>query len=283
MMNWWVSNSRREAVASRGFFAAHKWWMLRRATQILVMTTFMLGPMAGIWIVKGNFASSELLGVLDLADPYMQLQGLVAGWPLAAPALIGAGIITLFYLIIGGRAYCSWVCPVNAVTDTAHWLREKLGLTRDRKLDKRTRYLLLVGTLLAAFITGTLAWELVNPVSIMQRGLIFGVGLGWGIVLLVFLLDLLVSRRAWCSHLCPVGAFYGLIGRFSFVRISARNREDCNSCGACLTTCPEPHVIVPALKGDGSTLVLSGDCINCGGCIDSCPNKVFSMATRLRP
>ena len=98
MMNWWVSNSRREAVASRGFFAAHKWWMLRRATQILVMTTFMLGPMAGIWIVKGNFASSELLGVLDLADPYMQLQGLVAGWPLAAPALIGAGIITLFYL-----------------------------------------------------------------------------------------------------------------------------------------------------------------------------------------
>ncbi|MEF9605136.1 4Fe-4S binding protein, partial [Paracoccus sp. PXZ] len=24
-----------------------------------------------------------------------------------------------------------------------------------------------------------------------------------------------LSRRCWCSHLCPVGAFYGLLGRFS--------------------------------------------------------------------
>ena len=28
----------------------------------------------------------------------------------------------------------------------------------------------------------------------------------------VFFFDLFVSRRGWCGHLCPVGAFYGLLG-----------------------------------------------------------------------
>ncbi|WP_255374789.1 4Fe-4S dicluster domain-containing protein [Paracoccus sp. MKU1] len=92
-----------------------------------------------------------------------------------------------------------------------------------------------------------------------------------------------LSRRCWCSHLCPVGAFYGLLGRFSLVRVSARGRAGCDDCGACFGTCPEPHVILPALKGEGSPLILAGDCLNCGGCIDACPNRVFAMASRLRP
>lgn len=281
MSFWLIGDSRKPSAKARGVVAAHKWWLLRRISQILVLAIFMVGPMAGIWIMRGNFASSQLLGTLSLSDPYILLQGVAAGHGAARPALIGAGLIVLLYLLVGGRAYCSWVCPVNIVTDSAHWLREKTGLTRDRKLDRRTRFLILGGTFLAAVLTGTIAWEYINPVSMMQRGLIFGVGLGWGIVLLVFLLDLLVSRRAWCSHLCPVGAFYGLIGRFSLIRVAAKNRDDCNACGACFNTCPEPHVIVPALKGKGSPLILSGDCINCGGCIDACPSKVFAMSTRL--
>ena len=32
------------------------------------------------------------------------------------------------YVLIGGRAYCAWVCPVNIVTDTANWLRSWLRL-----------------------------------------------------------------------------------------------------------------------------------------------------------
>ncbi|ABL72799.1 quinol dehydrogenase ferredoxin subunit NapH [Paracoccus denitrificans] len=283
MIRWLTLSSRHRAAARRGWLSAHKWWLLRRCCQIAALAAFMSGPLAGYWIMRGNFASSEMLGVLGLSDPYILLQSAFAGWPVAAPALVGALLIGLFYLLVGGRVYCSFVCPVNIVTDTAHWLREKTGLTRDRKLDRRTRLWLLLGTLLAAALTGTIAWEYVNPVSMMQRGLIFGAGLGWSIVLLVFLLDLFVSRRAWCSHLCPVGAFYGLVGRFSLVRVSARNRDACDNCGACFSTCPEPHVIVPALKGEGSPLILSGDCINCGGCIDSCPNRVFAMASRLRP
>ena len=275
-----ILDARRQSLAARGWLRSHKWWLLRRFSQIAVMALFMAGPWAGIWIAHGNFGSSEILGVLPLSDPYMQLQSLAAGLTPALPALIGAGLVLLLYVIIGGRAYCSWVCPVNVVTDSAHWLREKAGLTRDRKLDRRSRLVILAATFVTAALTGTIAWEFVNPVSIMQRGLITGVGLGWGIVLAVFLLDLFVARRAWCSHLCPVGAFYGVVGRLSLTRVAATRRSACTDCGACFNICPEPHVIVPALKGTGSPAILSGDCLNCGACIDSCPVDVFRMTHR---
>ncbi|WP_312528015.1 quinol dehydrogenase ferredoxin subunit NapH [Paracoccus sp. (in: a-proteobacteria)] len=282
-MDWWISDSRRQGVQAHGVIRAHKWWFLRRITQILVLAIFMTGPLFGIWIAKGNFASSSLLGLISLSDPYIFVQSLLGWhWPIL-PAITGALLITALYLVVGGRAYCGWVCPVNVVTDAAYWLREKTGLTRDRKLDKRTRLYVLAGTLIASMITGTIAWEFVNPVSLLQRAFITGIGIGWVVILIVFLLDMFVSRRAWCSHLCPVGAFYGIIGRASLVRVSARHRDACTDCGACFNICPEPHVIVPALKGKDSPLILHGDCQNCGGCIDSCPVDVFAMTTRLRP
>jgi ferredoxin-type protein NapH len=276
-----VASGRRLAVAEKGWWQAHRWWFLRRTAQGAVLLLFLLGPWAGIWLARGNFASSELLGVLPLSDPYIALQSILAGhWP-QLTVLTGATFVLAFYLVVGGRAYCAWVCPINVVTDAAFWCRERLGITRDRKLDPRTRRWLLAATLAVSAVTGTIAWEFVNPVSTLQRGLIFGMGAGWLIVLAVFLLDLFVTRRGWCAHLCPVGAFYGLVGKASLVRVSAVARERCTDCGACFNVCTEPHVITPALKGGGGRLVLSGDCTNCGSCIDACPVDVFAMTTRL--
>lgn len=275
-----TSDARAEGVAAKGWLRAHKWWFLRRITQITALGIFMAGPLAGLWLVRGNFASSEILGVLPLSDPLIVLQSLAAGTVPSTIALLGACIIMLFYIFVGGRAYCGWICPVNIVTDTAQWLREKLGITRDRKLDRRTRLWVLAGALLASVLSGTIAWEFVNPVSLLQRGLIFGIGAGWIVIAAVFLLDLLITRRGWCGHLCPVGAFYGLVGKASIIRVAASRREDCTNCGACFKVCTEPHVITPALKGTGTTLILNQDCLNCGSCIDSCPLDIFEMSTR---
>ncbi|MEG9500266.1 MAG: quinol dehydrogenase ferredoxin subunit NapH [Methylorubrum extorquens] len=275
-----TAEARAEGVAAKGWLRAHKWWLLRRLTQITALGVFMAGPLVGLWLVRGNFASSQVLGVLPLSDPFVALQSLAAGTVPASIALLGALLIILFYVVVGGRAYCGWICPVNVVTDTAQLLREKLGITRDRKLDRRTRLWVLAGALIASLLSGTIAWEFVNPVSLLQRGLIFGLGAGWTVIAAVFLLDLLITRRGWCGHLCPVGAFYGLVGKASLVRVAAARREDCTNCGACFQICTEPHVITPALKGKGTTLILHEDCLNCGSCIDSCPVDVFEMSVR---
>ena len=272
-----------EAIQSKGWLRAHKWLLARRFSQLSILALFLLGPWFGIWIVKGNLNASLTLDVLPLTDPYVLLQSLLAGHVPETAAITGALIVLVFYLLVGGRAYCAWVCPVNMVTDAAHWLRERLGITGASRLSRKTRYWILAATLILAPLTGTLAWELVNPVSMLHRGLFFGMGLAWMIVLAVFLLDLLVSRRAWCSHLCPVGAFYSLLTVRSPLRIRADQRAQCDDCMDCFMVCPEQQVIRPALKGEEKGIgpvIVSPNCTNCGRCIDVCAKDVFRFGSR---
>lgn len=271
-----------EAIAAKGWLAAHKWLILRRTSQIGILLLFLIGPWFGIWIVKGNLAFSYTLNFLPLADPYVIVQSLLAGQVPERLAWIGACIVLLLYLLLGGRTYCSWVCPVNLVTDFAYWLRVKLGLKGSAHISRPTRYWMLGMTLAAAMATSSIAWEMVNPVSMLHRGLIFGLGLAWAVLLAVFLFDLFVMRHGWCGHLCPVGAFYSLIGRFSLVRVKLPVREACNDCMDCFAVCPEPQVIRPALKAVAGMppIILESNCTNCGRCIDVCSKDVFSFGAR---
>jgi ferredoxin-type protein NapH len=275
--------SRAPAPSARGRLAANRWLLLRRATQCLVLALFLAGPLLGVWVIRGNLSSSTTLGVLPLTDPYVLLQSFAAGALPSTTALLGTGIVVAFYLALGGRAYCAWVCPMNAVTDAAAWLRPRLGFRSARAPSPALRWWLLAGTLVVAFASGALAWELVNPVSMLHRALIFGGGLAWSVVAAVFLFDLLVAHRGFCGHVCPQGAFYALLGKFSLVRVSAHRRADCNDCADCYAVCPEPAVIPPALKPRdpaASPIVASGACTNCGRCIDVCGRDVFRFTHR---
>ena len=267
----------------RNWRLKNRWLVLRRSSQLAILTLFLLGPWAGIWIIKGNLNSSYVLDFLPLTDPFILIQSWLAERQFGSQAAIGALLIAVFYFLVGGRSYCAWVCPVNIVTDSAHWLRRRLGLKGKTRINRNTRYWLLAASLLLSAVTGYLVWEWINPVSILQRGIIFGMGAGWLVILAVFLFDLAVSKRGWCGHLCPVGAFYSLLGHFSPVRIRADNRDACDKCMDCFEVCPEPLVLSPALFGkkDGiGPLVDEANCTNCGRCIDVCAKKVFKFGTR---
>ncbi|SOC16874.1 quinol dehydrogenase ferredoxin subunit NapH [Rhodobacter maris] len=268
--------------APKGRLAAQKWLITRRLSQLGFLMLFLSGPWFGLWIAKGNLTGSVTLDVLPLSDPFVILQSLAAGHIPATTALIGAAIVTVTYALIGGRVYCSWVCPINPVTDVAHWAHRRLNLPKGWQPARTTRLWLMVTVLAVSAATGTVAWEFVNPISLLHRGLVFGIGFGWTFVLAVFLFDLFVSRHGWCGHLCPVGAFYGQIGRKPVLRVSARARAVCDDCMDCFTVCPEPQVLTPALRGaTGSTpLILSRDCTNCGRCIDVCDLDVFRFTHR---
>ena len=271
-----------EAIEAKGWAGAHKYLLLRRASQVFFLGLFLLGPWFGIWIVQGTLASSLTLGVLPLTDPFIFLQSLIAGhWP-ELTAAIGAVVVLVAYALIGGRVYCAWVCPINPITDTAHWLHTKLGLQKGWQPKRNTRLWILTTVLIVSGMAGVIAWELVNPITMLHRGLIFGMGFVWAMVGAIFLFDVFVSRHGWCGHLCPVGAFYGLVGTKSLLRISATNRSACNDCMDCYAVCPENQVISPALRGKAQStpLILSPDCTNCGRCIDVCAVDVFKFTHR---
>jgi ferredoxin-type protein NapH len=278
-----------DAIQAKGWLKAHKWLILRRISQLTILALFVVSPYLvdrlerETLLVKGNLAYSETLDVLPLTDPHILLQAVLAGVEPHKEAIIGVIIVVAFYLLVGGRVYCSWVCPVNMVTDAAAWLRRKLGIKTTSQISRSTRYWILGLTLVLPLITGSIVWELFNPVSMMFRGIVFGLGAAWVLILGVFLFDLLVSKDGWCGRLCPVGAFYSLLGTRSPLRVIAKEREACNDCMDCFVVCPEAKVIKPALKGAPkgiSPVILSSNCTNCGRCIDVCAKDVFLFGNR---
>lgn len=270
------------AVHAHGWWHAHRFLLLRRASQFGFLALFLLGPWAGIWIVKGNLSSSLTLGVLPLTDPFVLAQGLAARHLPELSALLGAAIVLAFYGLLAGRMFCGWVCPVNVVTDTAAWLRRRLKLGSGRAPSTALRWWLLGAVLVASAVTGQMAWESVNPVSMTQRALIFGGSLAWGVLAAVFAFDLLIATHGWCGHVCPVGASYALVGSKALLRVSARHASRCDDCGDCYAVCPEPQVIVMPLKGKAGhgPVITDRECTACGRCIDVCAPDVFRFTHR---
>ena len=129
-----------DARASKGWLIANKWLIARRFSLLTILSLFLLGPWFGLWLITGNLNSSLILAAVPLTDPYVLLQSLFAGHSPEAVAITGASIVVLLYALVGGRVYCSWVCPVNIVTDTAQWLRDQFKITGASSLSRKTRY-----------------------------------------------------------------------------------------------------------------------------------------------
>jgi ferredoxin-type protein NapH len=258
-----------------------KYLLLRRVTQFLLLFLYFGANAYGWHILEGTFGSSKLFGFIPLADPYTTVQVLASGFVLGADVLLGALIITIFYMVVGGRAFCSWVCPINMVTDLANWLRRKLNLDKEevnyRFLKRRARYWIMVLGIIVSAVVGISAFEVLSPITIMQRGIIFGFGAGISVVIAIFLFDLFGVKNGWCGHLCPLGASYSLIGKKSMIRVD-HNHENCTNCMKCKVVCPENHVLNMVNKE--SIMVTDGECTNCGRCIDVCDDNALEFSIK---
>lgn len=257
----------------------YKYLIWRRTTQILVLFLFFAGNAYGWRILRGNLSSAKVLDSVPLSDPFAVLQSFSAGTAIAADALTGAVIIFLFYALIGGRIFCGWVCPVNMVTDLARKMRNlfKLdGAWKSWDISRDTRYWTLALSLIISAAAGVTAFEWISPIGALHRGIIYGFGFGWAFVLVVFLFDLVAVKNGFCGHVCPLGGFYSLAGRFGFLRIGY-DRDKCTDCMKCLDACPEKQVL--HMVGERTGAVLSGECINCGKCVEVCEDDAVNFSS----
>jgi ferredoxin-type protein NapH len=234
---------------------------------------------AGRPLLQGNLSAASLAGSVPLADPFAALQMLATGHLLLPEVWIGAAIVLVAYLLLGGRTFCAWACPLNVVTDAATWLRERLGLRDLLAIPTTTRYAVLALALVLSAATGVAAFEWVSPIGMLHRALVYGTLVGLVAVAGVLLLDLAVLRHGWCGHLCPLGAFWSLAGYAGVVKVRF-DTATCTRCGDCVRVCPEPRVLNfnrAATRG----AIDGGECTNCGRCVAICPEA--SLAFGIRP
>jgi ferredoxin-type protein NapH len=167
------------------------------------------------------------------------------------------------------------------ITDAANFLREKLEINRiqgpKQPASRTMRYWVLVLSLIISAVMGVTAFEFISPISMVHRGIVFGLGFGWAAMLVIFLFDLFVLKNGWCGHICPLGGFYSLIGRFSFIRVH-HDEAKCTLCMKCKVVCPEHQVLY--MVGKQSAPVLSGECTNCARCIEVCDDDALEFSIR---
>ncbi len=259
----------------------YRYLILRRVTQIGLLFLYFGANIWGWTLLRGDLSASMILDTVPMSDPYALLQMFSAGALLASDVLIGALIVTLFYFLIGGRAFCSWVCPINMVTDFAEFVRELIGMNQltgvKQPASRNLRYWVLGLSLIVSAVMGVAAFEFISPISMMHRGIVFGIGFGWAAVTIIFLFDLFVLRHGWCGHICPLGGFYSLLGKFSFIRVH-HSEEKCTLCMKCKVVCPENQVL--HMIGKESLPVLSGECTNCARCIEVCDDDALNFSIR---
>lgn len=259
----------------------HRLIILRRLLQSALILLYAGAHIWGWKILEGDLGSSLLMGTIPLADPFAVVQMSIAGALLGIDVLIGAAIIALFYAIIGGRGFCAWVCPINIVTDIANDLRRMLRINEVEHrvvISRGLRYWILGISLALSALFGVAAFELISPIGILNRGLIFGIGFGGAVIVGVFLFDLFGIKNGFCGHLCPLGGFYSLIGRFSVIRVK-HNQEQCTQCMKCTNICPEKPVL--HMIGKRSEFVATGECTNCGRCVEVCDDEALNFEIRL--
>lgn len=227
-------------------------------------------------ILSGDLSFSQVLDKIPLSDPFATLQLFVAGGSLAFDVWLGALIVSLFYGIFVGRAYCGWVCPINMVSDLSAWLRRKLSITTPLlNLPRGFKYLVLALSLVLSLLFGLPAFEMINPVSMLHRGVVFGMGFGLLGVAMIFLFDLFVLKNGFCGHICPIGATFSLIGKFSMLKVRHKV-QNCTKCMKCIEVCPEKQVLDMIGKKDAKVTQMA--CIKCGRCIDVCGDRALEFS-----
>jgi ferredoxin-type protein NapH len=259
---------------------ANVWRRRRWATLIGVNLLFVLSYRFDVQLLEGALTGSRFVG-FHMADLNASLQVMLAYKQVLVNLMIGVVTILIVWWLLGGRTFCSWVCPYHLISELAEILHLRLAkkkVVKNHAFDRRGRTILWVTFAVLAFTMGYTVYETISPTGILSRTLIYGPGLGLAWVLALVLFEIFYSRRAWCRYACPIGLTYGLVGAFSPLKVT-HNVGKCFNDGACRQVCMVPHVLDSTFRGRATEVHtdLGADCTRCGQCMDVCPTDALSF------
>ncbi len=203
-----------------------------------------------------------------------------------------AGIFHPGFYVIGsmgligsviGRMPCGWICPFGLIQE---WLN-RVPLPRIRLwrplMWLRYLFLVLFVVLMPLFVVDSLGYgstwfcklicpagtlEAGLPLIWLEKGLRAAVGwlFAWKLfVLLLIIFWSMVTSRPFCRVICPLGLFFGLFNRTSWLKLNFL-ADRCVGCKACARVCPTGVSFF-----DGTDDINGTTCIRCLRCVSICP------------
>lgn len=272
----------------------------RTATFLVVVALVCMGL-----ATNAGIGTPSAFGIdwVSVVCPLGSLEALLAGHHPTLRLLVWLAIAMVAILVFG-KAFCSWACPVpwirRAISPKTELRNEadERALAAQQALDRwknhttapkrrtfDTRHAVLAGALAASFAFGFPVFCLVCPV-----GLTFGEVVllwrlvqynqwTWAIVLFpaIIVLEIVVLRR-WCGRICPIGALLSLIARGNHTLRPTVDERAClklnggMACDNCARACPEE---IDVATGLGNRAM--NECVKCGRCAEACPAQAIAF------
>ncbi|MCK4872567.1 MAG: 4Fe-4S binding protein [Phycisphaerales bacterium] len=266
-----------------------RWTWAHRLTALAFLALLILGSLDSVTWFRGSASGTTLLNVIPFTDPLAMLEATIASRQLHIQAMIGAGILLVAAALLG-PIFCGWVCPLGLMLDVIASLRaftwRRLGGRRLPPIPKPARIevkFAILGLVLGFALFGRLPlFQILSPINILASGVIFPADVGLVIVAIIIVVEL-VRPRIWCRTLCPLGALYSLVGRFSLLRVRINaDLEAPKLCGQCVRRCPMAVPITDQYIAESKRSIDHPNCTRCGECIDDCPRGVLTLGFRSR-
>ena len=229
--------------------------------------------------------------------------------------ILGFGFLAVVVLsVLYGRVYCSFLCPLGVLQDLFIFLSRKTGVRRKHVFMPAyalIRYSVLIITAVSAGLGSLVLVNLLDPYSLFGRisahlfkwvavflnnraadvlvyvdyyGLYAKMQHAIPLFLLYvtlffFLLILAFSflrGRSYCNIICPVGAFLGLLSRYSLWKFVI-DKGKCKSCGVCQGICKSGCIDPLKKEIDPSR------CVACFDCLSVCGESALHYVRRINP
>ena len=235
-------------------------------------------------------------GIYDIAAicPLGAAEAALASKTVVPPMLIALAI-GIALVVLFGRAFCAWGCPIPL-------LRRIFGLKEPKRKRRASdaldvpaaqrggaadsRNWVLGGALLSTAVFGFPVFCLVCPIgltfaTVLVVWRLFAAGdMTWSVGLIPLLLVVeLVFLRKWCTRFCPMAGLMNLVSRFSKTWRPVIDESKCletvngAACSKCAIAC-EADINLRHPDFGERTLA---DCTRCRACVDACPAKAVSM------
>lgn len=245
---------------------------IRLASQIAFLCLLIAIPVMNereISFITGTLYSMSF-GPIDITDPLSGLQVIMLTLS-ATPILIISMLIPIAVTFALGRAFCSWLCPQNLLSELTDRLSRRIMFKRPAALPATPlpRWGVLALVLIGSMVVGFPLASLISApgiISLQISTAVFDgtVGLETALIAVILLGEFFILRRFWCKYVCGVGTMLGFFRCGKTLKVVFQEGTDrkCIHCGACSRAC---QFDLKPMEGQIYPL-----CHNCGDCIAAC-------------